>query len=85
MFVAQTEYDPIRCLLTKQAIEMWSGCKMQITRGFTISLAMKQASIYTGKTYKKNEYKAAIADLNLLLAGKPVYKDGKRTAMTVVK
>lgn len=56
-------FTKIQALLIKQAIEMHRKHGMQITRGFTISMAMKAASEYTGKKYKRNEYEVAINDL----------------------
>lgn len=65
-------FNRVRVLLVKQAIEMWMKHKMQITRGFTISMAMEEARAYTGKKYKAKEYEKAIKDLNLMLNDKVV-------------
>lgn len=70
--LVKKEYSPIRALLVKQAIQMWSGHKMQITRGFTIKMAMQEARDYTGKNYKANDYDAAIMDLEVMLNPKVV-------------
>lgn len=77
MLAKANVHDKARMLLVAQAIEMWRKHKMELTRGFTISLALEQATAYTKKKYKKTEasFTEAIADLQKLLD----YDEGQTT------
>lgn len=69
LFAGPKAVDLYRVTLVKQAIEMHLkfGGRMQITRGFTITKALKMASEYTGKKYKRTEHQRAIDDLKALM------------------
>jgi len=69
MIADKKQLDKVRVLLVAQAIEMWMQHKFQITRGYTISIALKQAEAFTKKKYKKTEASMteAIADLQKLM------------------
>lgn len=70
--LAKIQFSRIRVLLVKQAIEMWMKHKMQITRGFTIKMAMEEARAYTGINFKAKDYEAAIRELNIMLNDKVI-------------
>lgn len=61
----KSNFTKVQALLIKQAIEMHRKYGMQMTRGFTVSMAMKAATEYTGKKYKRNEYEQAEKDLQI--------------------
>lgn len=68
MLVSQKGQTLYRMMLVKQAVEMWIKHRMEITRGFTITVALKEATKYTGKSYKRNEYQAAVDDMTKAIA-----------------
>lgn len=52
----------------KGALKLHKACGMIPTRGMTITKMFKQAGHITGKTYKRGQHDAAIADLESWIA-----------------
>jgi hypothetical protein len=63
-FVGPDATHLIRATMLKHAIKM-AKSGMLITRGMTLTKSMKMVTYYTGKTYKRGQADAAIADLQV--------------------
>jgi len=61
----------LRLISVRQAIKLWLKCRMQTTRGATITQMLALATGATGNVYKKNDagYQRAIDDLTTIIEG----------------
>lgn len=67
-FVGPDAIELFRAVTLKGAIQLYAQCRIIPTRGMTISKMLKLASRFSGKSYGRGQYDAAVADLDVWIA-----------------